>query len=290
MTPGPSGFTPEARAHLDALTDLARRFRALQAFPHIGNFQVTYNLSDPRTLLERHDKAAVDAITKGMDDQAGVLARLAVHYAGMVSKGWTEVGPEPTLARTHPICRDFRALAAIAARMAALVPPTASDEEAERAWLMELRTRGYYSEWRPLAAPAEASAQLCGALSADALARSMTPREASALRPPEAAAPTPAAPVVLLPPLNTKNERRAAIAAFLAAAQEKWPHDRLIKTHCWKAMGYKHAREFQRWQQASKKAGKECSKRCRDLLKMTPQEFIDRLRMKGLLSEPPEMR
>jgi hypothetical protein len=104
-------------------------------------------------------------------------ARAAARAATMVLEGWREIGPILSGAPLNPLPRRFRTLAAAAAKMAGLVEDEASDENAFRAWCKELRCRNYYGKFDILEHPAEASAELCGELSDEALNRSLTPSE-----------------------------------------------------------------------------------------------------------------
>ena len=86
--------------------------------------------------------------------------------------------------------------------------------------------------------------------------------------------------------LETKKGRVRAVDAFLAHANNAQPHI-LLRTHIWKAAGYKFARSFEYWQQMAPtpKATRACDENVRRILAMSVTDFLDLLRRQQLIED-----
>jgi hypothetical protein len=77
--------------------------------------------------------------------------------------------------------------------------------------------------------------------------------------------------------------RPAVVDAFLLQCnQEPAVGFKVIRKHIWLAVGHRHARQFQYWQEGSDKATDEDDRNFRRILSMPPAEFISLLKKKGI--------
>ena len=84
---------------------------------------------------------------------------------------------------------------------------------------------------------------------------------------------------------NEQLDLSAIVDTFLERCnQEPDLDEKIIRKHIWRAVGHKHARQFQYWQSGSDKATDEDDRNFRRILSMEPRDFIALLKQKHLLS------
>jgi hypothetical protein len=160
----------------------------------------------------------------------------------------------------------------------------------DRASLETLRTRSPYLGDKQIRAEGRigtieklraASASFCRVLQTERQAAELTQLSESpphqAVQSPQAAIESPE--VAPLPPLNTAAERRKAVEQFLDRANVifEGPGE-LTKRHFWLAAGYQTRRQFQAWQAGG--TSKRPDKRFRNVLVLSPEDFIRKLKAK----------
>ena len=81
----------------------------------------------------------------------------------------------------------------------------------------------------------------------------------------------------------TDQMRSALVEAFLLECNRESARGfKVIRRHIWQAAGHTHARQFQYWQEQSEKATAEDDRNFRRILSMSPAEFIELLKKKGI--------
>jgi hypothetical protein len=232
-----SSDTPSAGVTWTELAARARTFRLEITF--------LFETTDPRAIAEQLSDLVFRAIAHATPDEAGRAAQAAVHYAELARQGRRFVGTA-VLAGGPPRDRHarddyhhaFRVLVHQAIRLAGFL---LAEDDAFQVWSEHLRRKNLLLKLGTIEDAGEATALLCLHFSAiaDADVRrefAPTAHEASARRD-------------QLPPLDTKEQQRAAVDDKLACVSkelELFPplkHD----TEFWKVGPYTDRGAFEDW-------------------------------------------